>query len=102
LRAADVIVADSTGAEIPAGGFDSGVHVRAPVKELDFATAIADALSTIGKLKVFPVNDPEPKAGAVMGGGGQSFTNPNAVFVTVRVGIKPLPMLPKTSTATSK
>lgn len=102
LQAAGIIVADSRGSEIVAGQFDSGVHVRAPIAELAFAEAIADALSTIGKLKVFPVNDPEPKVGAAMGGGGQSFTNPNAVFVTVRVGIKPLPMLPKASAVTSK
>jgi hypothetical protein len=99
LHAAEVVVADSRGSEIVAGGFDSGVHVRAPATEIDFAVAIADALSKIGKLKVFPVNDPEPRVGAMMGGGGQSFTNPHAVFVTVRVGIKPLPTLPMASNA---
>jgi hypothetical protein len=99
LRTAEVVVADSRGSEIVAGGFDSGVHVRAPVAELDFAVAIAGALSKIGKLTVFPVNDPEPRVGAAMGGGGQSFTNPQAVFVTIRVGIKPLPILPKASNA---
>jgi hypothetical protein len=99
LKSADIVVADSRGSEIVAGGFDSGVHVRAPGAELAFAGAIADALSTIGKLKVSPVNDPEPRTGAVMGGGGQSFTDPKAVFVTVRVGIKPLPVLSTTSNA---
>jgi hypothetical protein len=54
------------------------------------------------QLKVFPVNDPEPRVAAVMGGGGQSFTNPHAVFVTVRVGIKPLPILAKASKAIAK
>jgi hypothetical protein len=76
LRAAHVVVADSRGSEIVTGGFDIGVHVRAPVAELAFAEAIADALSTIGKLKVFPVNDPEPKVGAVMGGGGKPLPIP--------------------------
>ena len=76
------------------GQFDIGVHVRAPDKEYAFASTLANALSSIGKLKVFPVNDPEPRVGSVMSGGGQVFTNPGAVFVTVRVGIKPLPVLP--------
>jgi hypothetical protein len=76
LQAADTIVADSRGSEIVAGQFDSGVHVRAPAADLDFAAAIADALSTIGKLQVFPVNDPEPRAGAAMGGGGSPLPIP--------------------------
>jgi hypothetical protein len=102
LQAADIVVADGRGSEIVAGQFDSGVHVRAPVAELAFAEAIADSLSAIGKLKVFPVNDPEPRVGAAMGGGGQSFTNPNAAFVTVRVGIKPLPILTSISNPAGK
>jgi len=102
LQVANIIVADSRGSETVAGQFDSGVHVRAPAAEVAFAEAIADSLSTIGKLKVFPVNDPEPRVGAVMGGGGQSFTNPNAVFVTIRVGIKPLPTLTSVSNRAAK
>jgi hypothetical protein len=94
LRAADVVVADSRGTEIVAGEFDSGVHVRAPEVEHEFASTIAGALSSIGKLKVFPINDLEPRVGSGMSGGGQGFTNPGAVFVTVRVGIKPVPVLP--------
>jgi hypothetical protein len=102
LRVANIIVADSRGSETVAGQFDSGVHVRAPGAELAFAETIADSLSTIGKLKVFPVNDPEPRVAAVMGGGGQSFTNPNAVFVTIRVGIKPLPIVTSISNRAAK
>ncbi len=93
LRAAGIIVADSRASTMVAGEFDSGVHVRAPIAEVGFAYTISSALSTIGKLDVSPVNDPVPRAGAIMGGGGQSFTNPNAVFVTVTVGIKPVPTL---------
>ena len=102
LKAADIVVADDRGSEIVAGEFDSGVHVRAPDAEVPFANAIADALSTIGHLTVFPVNDPEPHVGAMMVGGGQSFTNPNAVFVTIRVGIKPLPILTSATKTANK
>jgi hypothetical protein len=94
LRAAGVFVADSRASETVAGEFDIGVHVRAPVEELAFAQTIADALSTLGKLEVSPVNDPEPKSGTIMMGGGQRFADPHAVFVTVRVGIRPVPILP--------
>ncbi len=75
LRAAEIAVADSTGAEITTGGFDIGVHVRAPDTEHEFASALADALSTIGKLKV-SVNDPEPKVGSMMSGGGSHLPIP--------------------------
>jgi hypothetical protein len=67
LRAADVVVADSRAAEMTVGEFDTGVHVRAPDAEYEFASTLANALSSIGKLKVFPVNDPEPKVGVSWG-----------------------------------
>ena len=73
------------------GGFDIGVHVRGPDAEHEFVSVLGNALSSIGRLKV-AVNDPLPKTGAVMGGGGQAFS-PGTVFVTVMVGIKPVPIL---------
>jgi hypothetical protein len=93
LRAANVVVADSTGTEVITGGFDTGVRVRAPILEFAFASTLTNALSSIGQLNV-SLNDPEPKSGGTMSAGGQTFTNPRAVFVTLTVGIKPLPILP--------
>jgi hypothetical protein len=91
LKAAKIVVADARSSITVAGGFEDGVHVRGPDAELDFITALGAALSSIGKLKV-SINDPQPRVGAAMGGGGQSFP-PGTVFVTVMVGVKPLPIL---------
>jgi len=100
LQSVNIIVADGRGSIIVSGGFDIGVHVRGPQVENEFASALGQALSSIGKLAV-AINDPEPRMGATMGGGGAGFT-PGSVFITVMVGIKPLPILPKASKATAK
>ncbi len=87
----NISVADGRGSITVSGGFDVGVHVRGPETEHEFTSALGDALSRIGNLKV-AINDPEPKMGAAMGGGGQQFPQGTS-FVTVMVGIKPLPAL---------
>jgi|ERR1022692_762931 hypothetical protein len=71
FRAAGIIVADSRAGMTVTGGFDFGVHVRGPESERGFASTLVDALSSIGNLKVFPVNDPGPKIGSMSLGGGQ-------------------------------
>jgi hypothetical protein len=92
LRSAGVVVADNRGASAVSGGFDVGVHVRGPDAEHAFISILGNALSSIGRLKVM-VNDPPPKLGAMIFGGGQSFPA-GTVFVTVMVGVKPVPILP--------
>lgn len=84
-------VADGRGSIMVSGGFDTGVHVRGPETEHEFTLVLGDALSRIGKLQV-AVNDPEPRTGGGMGGGGEGFARGTS-FVTVMVGIKPLPTL---------
>jgi hypothetical protein len=91
LRVAKIVVADARSSITVAGGFEDGVHVRGPDAEQDFISSLGTALSSMGKLKV-SVNDPQPRLGAAMGGGGQSFP-PGTVFVTVMVGVKPVPIL---------
>jgi hypothetical protein len=102
LQSVGIVVADARGGTIATGHFDTGVHVRAPQADIEFANTLADALSKIGKLKVAPVNDPVPRLGSGMGGGGQSFSNPNAIFVTLTVGVKPVPVIPITSNPANK
>jgi len=92
LRAAHIVVVDGRGSITVSGGFDTGVHIRGPETEKWFADTLGQALSVIGGLKV-AVNDPEPKMGAMMGGGGEAFT-PGSVFLTLTIGVKPLPVLP--------
>lgn len=92
LKAAHINVADARGSQEVIGGFDIGVHIRGPEQESAFISCLSDALSTIGKLEVVK-NDPPPKTGGMMLGGGQAF-KPGTVFVTVMVGVKPVPVLP--------
>jgi len=91
LQSAGITVADARASIMVTGGFEMGVHVRGPSVERDFVSSLGNALSSIGKLQV-SLNDPPPKVGGGMGGGGQSFP-PGTVFVTVMVGIKPVPIL---------
>jgi hypothetical protein len=91
LRSVGITVADARSSLVVSGGFETGVHVRGPDAERDFATALGNALSSIGKLRV-EINDPPPKVGMSMGGGNQGFT-PGSAYVTVFVGVKPLPIL---------
>jgi hypothetical protein len=93
FKAAQINIVDGRGSTTVVGQFDVGVHVRGPAEELQFLSAIGRALSSIGKLRVAPPNDPQPRTGATMGGGGKTFM-PGIVFVTVMVGIKPVPVLP--------
>lgn len=92
LRSAGINVADSRASTIVAGGFDIGIHVRGPETEHEFISHLSTALTSIGKFAV-AVNDPSPKTGAGMGGGGQGFPG-GTVFVSVMVGVKPVPVLP--------
>jgi hypothetical protein len=92
LRAANLVVVDGRGSITVSGGFDTGVHIRGPATENWFADTLGQALSVIGDLKV-AVNDPEPSMGAIIGGGGQAFT-PGSIFLTLTVGVKPLPIIP--------
>ncbi len=95
LQAAHVTVLDGRASIMSAGGFDVGIHIRNQTSqstENDFISGLGNALSSIGKLQV-SVNDPWPRTGAVMGGGGQAYP-PGTVFVNVMIGVKPLPILP--------
>jgi len=49
-------------------------------KELEFSLTFANALSSIGKLKVFPVNDPEPDRHSSIWR-GQALTDPHIINV---------------------
>ena len=93
LHASDVPVADDIATVMPVGGFETGVHVRAPNEEKDFASTIADALSSIGHLDVAPPNDPLPTFNT-LSSGGQHFKDPKLPFVTITVGLKRVPILP--------
>ena len=93
LHAAGVPVADDIATVMPVGGFETGVHVRAPNEEKDFASTIADALSSIGHLDVASPNDPLPKFSEISSG-GEHFKDPKLPFVTITVGIKRVPILP--------
>jgi hypothetical protein len=86
-------VVDTRASSMSLGGFDFGIHVRGPDGELPFMYCLKDALDFIGHLEVAPVNDPlPPRIGATVHGGGQSFI-PGTVYVTIPVGIKPVPLL---------
>jgi hypothetical protein len=93
LHAAGVPVVDNTATVMPLGGFEIGIHVRAPNEEKDFAVAIDSALSSIGHLDVASPNDPLPK-GTGISSGGQHFNDPKLPFVTITVGVKRVPILP--------
>jgi hypothetical protein len=92
LRSVGIAIADSRASHSGAGQFDVGVHVRGPDSEDNFVSALGNSLSSLGKLQV-SINQPVPRAGAMMNGGGEGFI-PGTVFVSVSLGIKPLPMLP--------
>jgi hypothetical protein len=86
-------VVDTRASSMSLGGFDFGIHVRGPSGELSFMYCLKNALDFIGHLEVAPVNDPlPPRIGATVRGGGQSFI-PGTVYVTITVGIKPVPLL---------
>jgi hypothetical protein len=93
LRATHITVLDARASMMVTGQFDIGIHVRGPAQEAQFASAIATAFSSKGRLAVATPNDPQPRMGAMMGGGGQAFIA-GTVFVTITVGIKPVPALP--------
>ena len=99
LHAANIAVADGRASFMVTGGFDVGVHIRGPGTESEFASTLKQSLSLIGKLEVSPFNDPAPNIGGGVGGGGQAF-NPGVVFITVTVGVRPLPVLGKTEPKT--
>jgi hypothetical protein len=85
-------VLDDRASLVVTGGFELGVHVRGPDSESAFVSTLSNALSSIGQLQTF-VNDPRPRAGGGIGGGGAAFPA-GTIFVSVMVGIKPVPMLP--------
>jgi hypothetical protein len=85
-------VLDSRASSIISGGFQLGIHLRGPDSELDFIRVLSDELTSIGHLQTF-VNQPVPRLGAAIMGGGGSFPA-GTVFVDIMVGIKPVPMLP--------
>jgi hypothetical protein len=94
LQSVGINVLDNRGRNLSTGEFDVGVHVRnhfGANTESDFVTALGKSLHDVGKLQV-AVNDPWPKSGGGMFGGGPAYT-PGTVYVDVTVGVKPLPML---------
>jgi hypothetical protein len=92
LRAAKIVVANGLSGGSVSGRFETDVHVRSPQSENGFAAALADTLTHIGGLKVV-LNDPQPRFGAAMVGGVESFPA-GTIFVTVMVGVKSVPILP--------
>ena len=85
-------VLDSRASIVVTGGFQFGIHLRGPDSEREFIRNLSDALTSVGHLQTF-VNQPPPRMGAMMGGGGQGFPA-GTVFVDVMIGIKPVPILP--------
>jgi hypothetical protein len=107
LRSAGIGVDDYRASTIISGGFLTGVHVRGPAADTGFVTALGKELSSAGKLTVW-VNGPTlhgtglSGAAALSGSasisGGASVTTgpaPPGSPVTIAVGLKPLPILPK-------
>jgi len=91
LQAAGITVADARASTVVTGGFELGIHVRGPNAERDFVSTLGNALFSVGKLRV-AINDPLPRSGSEIGGGGRSFKS-GVVFVTVMIGTKPVPIL---------
>lgn len=85
-------VLDNRTSSVIAGGFEFGVHVRWPDSEREFGTVVANAFQSLGRLQTF-VNQPRPRLGAMMSGGGTSFPT-GTVFVDVMIGVKPVPIMP--------
>jgi hypothetical protein len=76
------------------GGFALGVHIRGPDSESGFMSALSDALPK--RLQV-RINDPYPRqqgSALAMGAGEELRYLPGTVFVSILVGIKPVPILP--------
>jgi len=108
LTAAGIKSVDRRAQTIVTGGFDFGVHVRGPASEQSFVLAIADALSSIGKLQVW-TNNGMVRTGVqlsgataiggatVIGGGGgppgPDGPTPPGSPVTIAVGIKPVEVI---------
>ena len=95
LNSAKMYVADDRATSLSTGAFETGIHVRGKVTELDTASCLARALRTIGNLTVELNDEPPPFRGAGFGGGGQTF-KPGVPFTTVMIGVKPLPTLTRT------
>ena len=95
LRSAlgDDNVLDSRASIVTTGGFELGVHINGPESEEPFIMALSAALTSIGHLSIF-VNQPAPRFGNMIMGGGHSFPN-GTVFVSVLVGIRPVSTLPR-------
>lgn len=85
-------VLDSRAGTVVTGGFQFGIHLRGPESESDFIRALSNALVSTGHLQTF-VNQPVPRMGAAMRGGGEAFPA-GTVFVDIMVGIKPVPLMP--------
>jgi hypothetical protein len=100
LAAAGINIADDRASAMSTGGFDLGIHVRGPPSEEQFMECLKQAFTSIGHLTVAPINDPVPRMGSGMFGGGQQFSS-GTVFVNVIVGIKPVSVLLKADTKTS-
>jgi hypothetical protein len=96
LQSANITVSDARGSTMVAGEFDVGIQVRDwQISEAKFAACLVDALSRIGNLQV-SLNQPWPKLGATMFGGGKQGFPAGTSYVDVMIGIKPLPVLPST------
>jgi hypothetical protein len=85
-------VLDDRASTVVVGGFELGVHVRGPDSERAFVSTLSAALSSIGGLQTF-ANDTPPRGGAGIGGGGAAFPQ-GTIYVSVMVGVKPIPILP--------
>jgi hypothetical protein len=98
---------DRTAGPIVAGGFETGVQIRGPKSEQEFMSALASALTSIGKLKEVAVNGPSVRPGTTITAGvsmapGTAITGAREIVpayvpavgpVSIMVGIKPLPVL---------
>jgi hypothetical protein len=92
LQSVHIVVADARSSAVITGGFETGVHVSGPKVEHEFVSVLGDALSRIGKLKAGGVVG-NGRPGSALSGGGEGFPA-GTTFVTVTVGVKPVPVLP--------
>lgn len=101
LGSSGINIADARASGLTTGGLDVGIHLRGPNSEKPFMECLKQTLTSIGHLEVAPINDPIPRGGAGMSGGGQAFV-PGIVFITVTVGVKPVPILDTSKNAANK
>lgn len=85
-------VQDSRATLVVTGGFAVGLGVSGPNSERDLVLALGSEFRSFGLLGS---NTPTRPFGSMFGGGGTGPTFPaGTTFVTIMIGVKPLPTLP--------